>query len=344
MENRPELRQGGSTARSPVEFCDHRRHAESVGRRILIATVNYKTPDLTIDSYRSAVPHLKDGRIIIVDNDSGDGSAEKIATAIKADGVGDTVELIASGHNGGFGYGNNLAIRKGLGEQPPYDYFYLLNSDAFVQDGTLERLVEFLERRPEAGIVGSAVFGVDGRPHRTAFRFPTAAGELEGTLRLGVVSRLLKSYIVAPSLPTVATAVDWLAGCSMMIRRQVLEEVGLFDETFFLYFEETDLCKRARDQGWLTYYIPESRVAHVGSASTGIQDNDRRRPMYWFDSRAHYFKKNHGREYLWAANAAWLFGQSLWSVRRKVQGKPKADPPQVMKDFVRHMVRRTSEG
>ena len=313
-----------------------------MARRVLTIIVNYKTPDLTIQSYQSALKQLTNGRIIVVDNDSGDGSFDKIAAAIEADKVSDRVQVVASGHNGGFGYGNNFAIRRGLAEKPSFDYFYLLNSDAFPEDGAIERLVDFLEQRPEAGIVGSYIHGVDGTPHDTAFRFPTAAGELESTLRLGVVSRLLKDHVVSMGFPDKETQVDWLAGCSMMIRRQVLEEVGLFDETFFLYFEETDLCMRARRQGWLTYYVPESSVAHVGSASTGIQDLERRTPTYWFDSRAHYFRKNYGDRYLWTANAAWLVGQAVWSVRRRVQGKARADAPQIMQDFVRHMVKRVA--
>ena len=311
----------------------------SVSRRVLTSIVNYKTPDLTIQSYRSALAQLDEGKVIIVDNDSGDGSYDKISNAVALDRVGDRVEVIAAERNGGFGYGNNLAIRRGLAADPTYEYFYLLNSDAFPEEGAIRRLVDFLEGHPEAGIAGSYIHGVDGTPHDTAFRFPTAVGELEGTLRLGVVSRLLKDYQVSMGFPDQVTQVDWLAGCSMMIRRPVLEEVGLFDETFFLYFEETDLCMRARRQGWLTYYVPQSSVAHVGSASTGIQDLDRRTPRYWFESRQHYFRKNYGDRYLWAANAAWLVGQSLWSVRRRIQRKPKADAPQIMQDFVRHMVK-----
>ena len=326
--------------RDQVEFLVDRRHTRCVSRRVLTIIVNYKTPDLTVQSYQAALQHLQDGKIFIVDNDSGDGSVEKIAAAIEADGVGDRVRVMASGHNGGFGFGNNFGIRAGLAEEPRFEYFYLLNSDAFPEEGAIDRLIDFLEQRPEAGIVGSYVHGVDGTPHDTAFRFPTAAGELESTLRLGMVSRLLKHYVVSMGFPDTPTQVDWLAGCSMMIRRRVLEEIGLFDETFFLYFEETDLCMRARRHGWLTYYVPESSVAHVGSASTGIQNLERRTPSYWFDSREHYFRKNYGDRYLWAANAAWLFGQTMWSVRRRIQRKPKADAPKIIQDFVRHMVRR----
>ena len=90
--------------------------------------------------------------------------------------------------------------------------------------------------------------------------------------------------------------VDWLAGASLMIRRQVLDEIGLFDERYFLYFEETDLCLRAQRAGWTSRYVKESRIMHIGSVSTGMK-TWKRMPGYWFDSRLRYFTKNHGAFY-----------------------------------------------
>ena len=155
----------------------------------------------------------------------------------------------------------------------------------------------------DVGIVGSYVHGTDGAPHVTAFRFPTIQSEIEGSLRLGVVTRALKDFEVPVGIPESTTEVDWLAGASMMVRRRVLEQVGLFDESFFLYFEETDLCRRVRRAGHRIVYVKESSVAHIGSASTGMKTWTKV-PDYWFDSRRHYFLKNHGRAYLAAATAA----------------------------------------
>ncbi|TFG92182.1 MAG: glycosyltransferase family 2 protein, partial [Myxococcales bacterium] len=128
----------------------------------------------------------------------------------------------------------------------------------------------------------------------------------------------------------------WLAGASMMIRRSVFESIGLFDEEFFLYYEETDFCLRARRGGFPTWYLPESRVAHVGSASTGFQDPARPRPGYWFDSRRHYLRKHRGTAYLWLANGAWIVGYSLGRLRRRLKGLPDADPPGLLRDFLSH--------
>ncbi|HET8706653.1 MAG TPA: hypothetical protein VFM46_10160, partial [Pseudomonadales bacterium] len=123
---------------------------------------------------------------------------------------------------------------------------------------------------------------------------------------------------------------------SFMMRRQMLEQIGLFDENFFLYFEETDLCKRAKQAGWSTYYIPSSRVTHIGSVSTGMKNTSKPVPSFWFQSREHYFRKNHGSAYLMLANVLWLIGFAIWRLRRIIQRKPDTDPPNLMRDFFRH--------
>jgi GT2 family glycosyltransferase len=205
----------------------------------------------------------------------------------------------------------------------------------------VRELLDFVEGHPRVGIAGSYIHGPDGETHITAFRFPTLASELEGTLRLGIVSRLLRRWIVAPPVPVEASRVDWLAGASMLIRREAFEAIGLLDETFFLYFEETDFCRRALNAGWPTWYIPSSRVTHIGSASTGIQDVSRRMPPYWFASRKRYFRKHHGTAYLWLANLLWILGFSAWRVRRALMRRPDPDPPRMLWDFVRHTLART---
>lgn len=300
--------------------------------------LNYKTPDMTakaLDHLIEALAPVESWHVWVVDNDSQDDSQEKLQA--KVDSLDDgRVTFVQSGHNGGFGYGNNVGIRRAMAAAEPPDYVYLLNSDAFVEPDAVKILVDFLDERPDVGIAGSYIFGVDGVPHETAFRFPTVASELETTLRLGVVSKLLGDYIVALPIPTVATEVDWLAGCSMMIRREVIERVGMFDETFFLYYEETDLCGRAGREGFSTWYVPASRVAHIGSASTGMKETDKRTPNFWFDSRRHYFRKNHGQRYLLAADLAHVAGSVAWRARRVVQRKAKQDRPKALRDFVRH--------
>ncbi len=123
-----------------------------------------------------------------------------------------------------------------------------------------------------------------------------------------------------------------------MMRQTVLDQIGLFDETFFLYFEETDLCRRAALAGWPTDYVVESRVTHIGSVSTGMKTWGRM-PQYWFDSRRHYFVKNHGHAYASAALAAHVAGGILWRARLLVQRKDRGDPPHFLRDLIMHSVR-----
>ncbi|MFC3117450.1 glycosyltransferase family 2 protein [Jhaorihella thermophila] len=132
---------------------------------------------------------------------------------------------------------------------------------------------------------------------------------------------------------------DWTAGASLMIRREVLDQVGTFDEAYFLYFEETDLCLRGARAGWSCYYVPESRVVHVGSVSTGLKSAERT-PQYWFDSRLYYFIKNHGRLYATAATLAWIAGAGIWTVNRTLTRKPDRHRKGHMADLVSHALRQ----
>jgi GT2 family glycosyltransferase len=310
--------------------------------KVLAIVVNYRTADMTLRAVRSvltALESLPASEVVIVDNDSRDGSADKIAAFARDFDGRPRVSFIASNRNGGFGYGVNLGVRYGLSLPEPPDYFYLVNSDAFPDPSAVRELVSFLERAPRAGIAGSYVYGLDGYPHVTAFRFPSFLGEFEKGLRLGMVSKLLSRWRVPLPLPEGDQEVDWVAGASMMLRREVFADIGLFDETFFLYFEETDFCRRARNRGWCTYYVRSSAVAHIGSASTGMKNTACRVPEYWFDSRHHYFKKNHGAAYLAIADLLFAFGFSCWRFRRKVQKKPDQDPPDLLREFVRHSLR-----
>lgn len=311
-------------------------------QRILTILLNYRTPEMTLQAAEAALREMEDlpGELLIIDNGSGDGSFDHIRAGAEARGWLDSgrLRLLASPVNGGFGAGMNIGIQAGLADGSAPEFYYLLNSDAFVQGSTIRTLRDFLLERPGAGLAGSYVHGTDGEPHRTAFRFPSIAGEFEASVRTGIFTRLLKPWVVAMEMPQGEVQVDWTAGASLMIRREVIEAVGGFDETFFLYFEETDLCRRAARAGWRTHYVPASEVAHVGSASTGMK-GWRRTPGYWFDSRLHYFVKNHGRAYAAAATLARISGSLIYGLRRLIQNKPQADPPHFLRDLCLHSLR-----
>lgn len=293
--------------------------------KLLACLLNWRTAEMTkkaLDLLVSELRGLGEARACVVDNDSQDGSFEALSAHVAERGYGDVVEVVASGYNGGFGFGNNVALRRGLRAADPPEYFYLLNSDAFMRPGTLRALVEYADQHPNVGIAGSMVLDTAGEPQVSVFRFPSVASEIESSVRVGVVTTLLGAHRVPLPIPgATTTGVDWVAGASMLLRRTMLERIGLFDETFFLYYEETDLCLRAKRAGWDVAYVREGAVEHIGGASTGVASHTvipKPMPKYVFDSRRHYFLKNHGRAVLWQANLAHLFGGAVYRLRTRL--------------------------
>ncbi|RIL05741.1 MAG: glycosyl transferase family 2 [Proteobacteria bacterium] len=306
---------------------------------VLVVLINYKTPELTLRALEAVVGELDrvpGSRVALVDNGSGDGSVETLAAALDQKGWRELVDLVPSPTNLGFAGGVNLPLRAALRSADPPRYLYLLNSDARPAPGALASLVRFLDAHPDAGIAGSYIHGPDGETHDTAFRFPTAASQFEQAIGVGVVSRLLDRWVVSKPVPTVTTKVDWLAGASMLIRADLFARIGLYDENYFFYFEETDFCLRAARAGFATWYVPESRVEHIGAVSSGWKDRSKPRAAYWWEGRRWFYYKNHGLAYLWLANLAWLAGFLLGEPRRLLTGRKGPFPPRFFRDFLRY--------
>jgi len=310
----------------------------------LIVIVNYRTADLTIDcllSLADEIPALKDARVVVTDNQSDDGSAERIQNTLKENHWDGWATLMPLDRNGGFAFGNNQAIRPALSGDNPPDFVLLLNPDTVIRPGAITKLIDFMHVNPKAGIAGSRLEDPDATPQRSAFRFPTIRSELDGGLRLGLVSRMLQSTCIAPPVRDESHQTDWVAGASMIIRREVFDDVGLMDEHYFMYFEEVDLCLRAKRAGWPCWYVPESQVVHLVGQASGVTDPKalpKRRPAYWFESRRRYFVKNHGLVYALLADAAWAMSFASYRLRQALQRKPDTDPPKLLYDFIRHSV------
>jgi N-acetylglucosaminyl-diphospho-decaprenol L-rhamnosyltransferase len=313
--------------------------SESAGTpTVLTVLLNWRTAEMTLRAadYAEAAMQGVPGAITVVDNDSGDGSFERMSDALKDR---PRFRVVQSGRNGGFGAGNNVGIRLGLPDGGRPDYVYILNSDAFPAPDAIRLLFAYLQDHPKVGLVGSYIHGPDGEPHVTCFRFPSVASEFEGAARTGPISRLLARRAVSIGVPEATGPVDWLAGASMMMREDVVRTVGVFDETFFLYFEETDLCRRAAAAGWATHFVRESRVEHIGSVSTGMK-TWKRVPSYWFDSRWYYFRKAGGTSRAVSATLAHLAGAMILNTRRLVQPKIHGGPPHFLRDLVGHAYRQ----
>ncbi len=304
-----------------------------------VVVVNYKTASLVLDCITSLIAEQQRGlqmSVVIVDNASGDGSLEILRQGLIARQNPSWIRLEPLPKNGGFAYGNNVVLQQALKSQHPPDYVLLLNPDAAVREGAIAPLIQFLNENPTVGLVGSRLEDPDGTPQTSAFRFPSIWSELDHGLRLGAVSRLIAHRKLAMPITSEPCPSDWLAGASLMIRREVLATAGLFDENYFLYFEEVDFCHRARLAGWECWYVPKSRVVHLVGQSTGVTDTRRspqRMPQYWFKSRHRYFLKFHGALYAALADLFWMTGFSLWRIRRWLFRKPDTDPPYFLWDF-----------
>lgn len=311
---------------------------------VLTVILNWRTPDLTIRATEAALVAMAgiEGAITIVDNDSGDGSEAKLRAAV-ADRGWDRVQVLQSGRNGGFGAGNNVGIRAGLpgGDRP--DYVYLVNSDAFAEPDTIRILLDHMQAHPKTGIAGSYVHGEDGTPHVASFRFPSLASEFENAAQTGPISKILRRYIVSLPKPDQTVRTDWVPGASLIMRQDMIDRIGAFDEGFFLYFEETDLCLRAARSGWDTYCVPESQVTHIGSVSTGMK-NWGRVPGYWFDSRWRYFRKNHGVAVAVGATVAHVGGIAINRLRAALGSSQRRNPPYFLRDMVAHDLRALARG
>lgn len=306
--------------------------------RSAIIIVNYRTASLVCDCLHSlyAGNEIHCSPVIVVDNDSGDDSVERLSATIKAQGWESWVTLLPQDSNGGFAAGNNVAIRCLLAQEVPTDYVMLLNPDTVIHPGAVARLALFLTEHPNVGIVGAQLENGNHILESSARRFPSVWSELDSGARFGLLSRLLKEWQVALPVTDRAHRCDWVSGAAMMIRREVFEQIGLMDEGFFLYFEELDFCQRTNNAGWQIWLEPASLVTHFEGQATGIQCARKRRGKYWYDSRRRYFVKHHGV-------MRWIFADILWGLGRlslllrtflKLGGSVSSDPLYFFRDLI----------
>jgi N-acetylglucosaminyl-diphospho-decaprenol L-rhamnosyltransferase len=326
---------------------------------LAIAIVSWRSAGLTIDCLRSiaaelarcseveasasagSMPSADDSSpvVVVVDNDSGDRTADEIEHAIESEGWSRWARLVRAPRNGGFAYGNNIAIRAALQERPALKYVHLLNPDTLVRPSAFRILIDFLAAHPEVGIAGGRSEDPDTTAQHCCFRFPTLLGEFSCYLGIGLVDRLLARWVTRIAPPSVPLPVDWLSGAHMLIRREVLDTIGLMDEGYFLYYEETDFTLRARRAGWRCWHVPASRIVHLVGQSSGVTirtARPRQFPAYWFESRRRYFVLNHGRVYATLTDAGVIVACALHYVRAFVQGREPQIAPEFIKDLLRH--------
>lgn len=243
---------------------------------VTVIIVNYKTADLVcqvVQSVKDFAPgdnvHAK---IVVVDNGSNDGSLEKFRKE-HAD-----IHIIDAKDNVGFAKGNNIPLR-----DLDTDYAMLLNSDAFIEEGTFKRLVEVMDGDPKIGVVGPRILNPDRTDQDYPIKFPSVTE---------MVKRAVKGaqFPARGKDPDAPIDMDRIHGCCLMARRQVFEQVGLLDEQFFMYDEDMDWCLRVQKAGWKLKLVPDSYVVHLGGQTSGRAPSGRReeKTLIPFNSRMSY--------------------------------------------------------
>jgi len=310
------------------------------GRTIAIVIVNYRTADLAIDcvrSLRDERAEFPDLHVMLIDGGSADGSAEQMAAALAGDS--DWVSILPLPVNGGFAYANNQGLLALAEDGKLPRYVLLLNPDARVRRGALAKLVRLLDDKPRAGAVGARLEHEDGVEQGSAFPFPSIPREFSNTARTGFLSRLFghENTIVSSDHACLA---PWVTGAAVAIRTEALSEVGLFDDGFFLYFEETELMHRLARADWEIWHEPAARVVHLAGRATNIRDPatgrllPKRLPRYWYDSHRRYFVRTAGKATAVLAGLAWLAGRIVWQVRCLLTRRPDDDPARSTRDFI----------
>ncbi len=207
--------------------------------------------------FRAGRPRLE---VFLVDNRSSDGTVERVRRGFP------WVEVIANEDNRGFAAANNQALRLAKGR-----HCLLLNPDTEARPEALATLVAYLDEHPEVGAVGPKLVYPDGRLQRSSTLFPTMRSALHRYTAikwLRIFHGHYRRYKKKDEAFDQQASVDSLMGAALMVRRSVLDEVGLLDEGFWMYYEEVDLCKRIADAGWLNHFVPDAVIMHVGGESS----------------------------------------------------------------------------
>jgi len=254
-----------------------------------ILIVNYNTQHLLaklFDSLEVASTHLIT-QIIVVDNASNDNSVDWLQSHQK------DFELIVNANNVGFGRANNqgLALAKGR-------YVLLLNTDAFIAENTLSKTFLYMEKNLQCGVLGVKLVGRKGGLQPSCRYFPTPWNLF---LERSGLHRFFPKILMVDDMEwnhDTSRSCDWVPGCYYLIRREVIDEVGLFDPRYFLYYEEVDHCLAAKNAGWEVHYFPDTSVIHLGGESAksegALTNSGSQLEVLQIESELLYFRKNHG--------------------------------------------------
>jgi len=247
-----------------------------------IVIVNWNTKNLLLQCLEAVYQTVGavTTEIFVVDNRSADGSG----TAVKERFPG--VTLIENRINLGFAKANNQALSLSKG-----DYLLLLNPDTRAETGAIERLFYFMKDHPEAGAAGPQLIYPDGTKQNSIANFPSLATEL--------LNKRALRWLFPKKFPgkerdySEPLEVDSVIGACMMVRRDTMAQVGLLDEDYFLFLEETDWCYRMKKAGWRVYHLPQAEIYHF--QGKGVEIEKKKARVEYYRSRYLFFKKNRGK-------------------------------------------------
>jgi GT2 family glycosyltransferase len=246
-----------------------------------VIIVNWNTKELLLNCIESFYLTVKglSFEIFVVDNGSSDGSPDSVQ------GRFPEIGLIRNRRNLGFARANNEALRRSTGR-----YALLLNTDAILKEGAVEKLVEFMDRNPTVGVAGGQLINVDGSKQNSIDNFPSLAGE--------VLNKSLLRMLFPGRYPSKRVSyrdpidVHSVIGACMIVRSRSIQEVGLLDEDYFFFLEETDWCYRMRRLRWRVCHVPQAEIVHLqGRTANLVKD---RAKIEYYRSLYLFFKKHRG--------------------------------------------------
>jgi len=259
---------------------------------LAIIVVNYNTSHL-LERMQSAIKSNYANlslQIILIDNASNDDVVQFCEKNPE-------IDFIQSPVNIGFGRANNIAL-----EKVDSELVLLLNTDAFLSQDTLQKSVDYIKKNHTCGVLGVKLTGEDGTLQPSCRFFPTAFNIFLQTAGFAKYFARVK-MIDDPKIDyTKVQKCDWVPGCFYLTRTDIVRTIGLFDERFFMYYEEVDHCKRVKEKGWEVHYFPDTKVIHLGGESSKIvgevTETGKQLNEFQIESELLYFRKHYGLLYV----------------------------------------------
>jgi len=272
-----------------------------------IIIVNYQTYDLTKNTIKSVTEHAQpfEYDIYVVDNGSKDGSIEKLKKDFNTESETGLIKFIINKENKGFAYANNIVLRKTSAQ-----YVLLLNSDTIVLDNCLEKSLNYMETYKDVGALGCKVLLPDNSLDKACRRsfpdFSVSFYRMTGIAHLFPNSERFGRYNLTYLDENNTYEVDCVMGAFMMVRSTAIKEVGLLDETFFMYGEDIDWCYRIKAANWKIIYLGDAQIIHYKGASSNKKNI---KLIYEFYRAMYIFYNKHYKDsYLWITTAAIYLG------------------------------------